>query len=58
MRESLRGRLPVHPTPPRDDRGGAPTVIPETKGAGCEAGIDPVLEQSNTGPDFPWWAFI
>jgi hypothetical protein len=29
------------------------SIRPEAKG-----GIDPVLDLSNTGPDFPWWAFI
>jgi hypothetical protein len=33
-------------------------VVPEAKRAACEAGIDPVLNLSSTGPDFPWRAFI
>jgi hypothetical protein len=42
----------------RPEDGTRETVISEVKRAAREAGIDPVLDLSNTGRDFPWWAFI
>ena len=34
------------------------SIAPEAKDAAREAGLDPVLDLSSTGPDFPRWAFI
>jgi hypothetical protein len=34
------------------------SIVPEARRAACEGAIDPVVDVSNAGPDFPWWVFI